>query len=82
VRAGGARMSGEQRLPVFGPAGETRRSHRPRGRVRAAAAMLSPVALAAGRVALERVLSDVLCEVEVTYAAQRAGKGHPCRARK
>jgi alcohol dehydrogenase len=47
-------MSGEQRLPVFGPAGETRRSHRPRGRVRAAAAMLSPVALAAGRVALER----------------------------
>ena len=52
-------MTEQQVPPLSTPSGEARHRHRPRGRVRAPV-MLSPVAVMAGRVTLERDASQRL----------------------
>jgi alcohol dehydrogenase len=51
-------MTEQQSPPLCVPSGEAQRRHRPRGRLRAAAVVLAPVARTAGRVALERDASQ------------------------
>jgi alcohol dehydrogenase len=74
-------MTEQQVPPLSSPSGEARRRHRPRGRVRAAPVMLSPVAVMAGRVALERDASQRLRRLREAAADRLRERLRPSRPR-
>jgi alcohol dehydrogenase len=65
--------------PLSSPPGEAQRRNQPCGRLRAAAVMLSPVALAAGRVALERDASQRLRRLRKAGADRLGQRLRPSR---